>query len=110
MKLNRYDVLYVDVDGTLLRWPGLKPGRVPRPGEPGHGARPTVNAELVAALKEWHRAGRTLVVWSHGGAEHARMAANLCGLSPAACLPKPRAAIDDAPDRVAQFDVLRPPT
>lgn len=92
-------VVYVDVDGTLLLWPG-KAGRVPRPGEAGHGELPTLNQPLIDALKRWHRDGKVLVLWSRGGTEHCRFAAKLCGLDPDACLPKPKLAIDDGPRSV----------
>lgn len=109
MRFDAYAALYVDVDGTLLLWPGDRPGRVPRRGEPHYGEPPAVNTSLVTELKRWHQPPRTLVIWSHGGAAHAAMAANLCGLSPAACLPKPSCAIDDASEkRLKQFGVVKP--
>lgn len=93
--LDKYESVYVDVDGTLLLWPGRSPGAVPRPAEAGHGEPPAVNEPLVDVVKKWHRDGRTPVVWSQGGAKHARMAADLCGLAPGACLRKPAAVVDD---------------
>ena len=100
MNLSAYRVVFVDVDGTLLLWPGERPGRVPRPGEPGHGQPPAINRGLVDALKAWHGDGRVLVIWSRGGIDHCRMAAQLCCLKPDACVPKPDAAIDDGPRSV----------
>lgn len=99
MSLDRFGAIYVDVDGTLLIWPG-EAGRVPRPGEPHHGGPPAINVPLVEQLKAWHRAGRALVFWSRNGTKHCQMAARLTGLKPLACLPKPNAAIDDGPRSV----------
>lgn len=99
MKKGETPTIYVDVDGTLLIWPG-KAGRPPREGEAGFGEIPKVNAPLVEALRRWHRDGKVLVFWSRGGTKHCEFAAQLCGLKPNACLPKPRIAIDDAPRTV----------
>ncbi len=98
---SNHKTIYVDVDGTLLLWPGGRPGRVPRKGESGFGAPPAINEKLVNALKLWKLAevdqGRTLVIWSHGGRVHAELAGRLTGLSQYvdAFLPKPRLWIDD---------------
>ena len=70
--LERYESVYCDVDGTLTCWPGKYPGRVPRPGEPHHGEPPTINTELVDALRAWQEPGRYLAIWSRGGADRAR--------------------------------------
>lgn len=102
--LSKLSVIYSDVDGTLVFWPGGKPGRPPRAGEPGHGLPPDINQPLVDALKKWYRPGKnTLVFWSRGGAQHCREIAKLIGIQPDACLPKPYAVIDDAPKTV-RFD------
>lgn len=99
--LSKFKSIYVDVDGTLLLWPGGRPGRVPRRTEPGFGESPAINSALVASLIEWKISevaeGRTLVVWSHGGRGHAELAGRLTGLTPYvdAFLPKPRLWIDD---------------
>lgn len=94
MSLPASNVIYVDVDGTLLFWPG-KPGRQPGPGEAGFGELPKINKPLADCLRSWHKKGRTLVVWSRGGPEHCKLAAKLCGLNPDACLYKPEICIDD---------------
>lgn len=103
------NVLYVDVDGTLLLWPGDDPGSVPRPGEPGHGQAPTINTAVVMLINARHSAGWQIIVWSNGGARHAELAAkhagvfNLCH----ACLAKPRAMVDNAWswwDRIEKLD------
>lgn len=106
LKIGETPAVYVDVDGTLLLWPD-RPGRVPRPGEPGHGKPPTINKALADALRAWHRGGRCLVLWSRGGKAHCEYAAQLCGLKPDACLPKPRVAIDDKPITVTAGEVKR---
>jgi hypothetical protein len=95
MNFDQYTSIYVDVDGTLLLWPWRKPGVVPRQGEDGFGLPPTLNTILIETLRKWHRGDRTLVLWSFNGGEHAKMAASLCNLNPDACLPKPRAIVDD---------------
>ena len=89
--------IFCDVDGTLLFWPCEDPGRIPREGEPGYGQPPTVNVELVAALRRAVADGAALVIWSHNGAEHARSAAQRCGIDHLAdaILAKPRVMIDD---------------
>lgn len=106
MKPGETPAIYVDVDGTLLIWPG-KPGRVPRKGEAGHGFPPRINYRLVNALQNWHRCGKVLVLWSRGGVGHCEYAARLCGLAPDACLPKPRIAIDDSPKTITAGEKKR---
>lgn len=113
MTLDRHNVVYVDVDGTLLFWP-TKPGRVPRSGETGFGRPPELNAPLVEQLRRWHHGNRFLAFWSRGGRKHCEMAARLTGLKPDACLPKPEVAIDDGPRSITAgnpkgFEIL-PPT
>ena len=107
--------LFVDVDGTLLFWPGDELGDVPRPGQRGHGQAPAVNIELVDALVAWR--GETplskLFVWSANGAEHARWAARVCGLQDLAdgYLDKPQkgdGVIDDKPEWHRRFARLTP--
>ena len=83
--------IYVDVDGTLLLWPGKVP---PRNSHDYRNA--PVNKPLVLAIKEWHRGRNVLVLWSRGGKEHCEFAAKRCGLKPDACIPKPRICVDDA--------------
>jgi len=100
----KYRVIYVDIDGTLLFWPGKSKGTPPKKNEEGYGLKPEVNRPLVAALKAWHKDKRFLAFWSRGGAEHCRNTAKLCGLSPDACLPKPYACFDDAPRSVTAGD------
>jgi hypothetical protein len=110
-----FNRIYVDVDGCLLFWPG-KRGRVPRPGEPGHGQPPEINKALADALREWKKqparqyvvwgvkqkqvsdTAKTLVVWTAGGAQHAKDAANLCDIADIvdAFLPKPDCFVDDS--------------
>jgi hypothetical protein len=86
---GRTNHVFCDVDGTLLIWPTL-------PGSPRPGETPRVNTALVEALRAWQaRTGGQLVIWSGGGAKHAEMARELCGLF-AICLAKPEVMIDDA--------------
>lgn len=101
--LLHYDCLFVDVDDTLILWPGRAQVLPTRPVSVAD--TPPINHELVAKLRAWHDSpnhsatyhghrlvGRQLVVWSTGGAVHARRAVNLCGLDDIVdvCLPKPR--------------------
>lgn len=114
MKIGRGETnhLYVDVDGTLLVWP--KPGN---PGGPtdaqkanawaylrgeAHDAAvlPTINAQLVSRIKDWHaRSGGNLMIWSMGGSYHSELARRFCGLEHERvfCLAKPDLAVDDNP-------------
>lgn len=106
------DSLAVDVDGTLLLWPGDKPGHVPRPGEPGFGLSPVVNVGLVRAIKEWKQKDprRYLMVWTRGGVDHARDAVVRCDLIREAdvCCLKPRSFVDDNETLVTRFAVIDP--
>ena len=77
-------VVFVDVDDTLVRSAGTK--RIPIPSVVKH----------VRALKQ---AGAILYLWSSGGAEYARNSAVELGISECfeAFLPKPHVIIDDQP-------------
>ena len=93
-----HNSVFVDVDGCLLIWPGKKRGRIPRKGEPGYGESPTPNLQVIEMIKKHKAKGRYIVVWSRGGARHARMAVEHCGLGDVVdlCLAKPRTVIDDS--------------
>lgn len=81
-------IVYVDVDDTLIR-------------SVGHKRIPVTNViEQVKALK---RAGAELYCWSSGGAAYAKEVAGELGLTAcfAGFLPKPRLIIDD--QRVAEW-------
>jgi predicted HAD superfamily phosphohydrolase YqeG len=82
MSVPRSEIIFVDVDDTLVRSAGSK--RIPV----------TAVALKVAALKE---AGATLYRWSTGGAEYAREVARELGLEHCfvAFLPKPTIMVDD---------------
>ena len=82
MTTRRSEIVFVDVDDTLIRSAGTK--RIPI----------TPVAQRVAALKE---AGATLYCWSTGGAEYAREVARELGLEDCfvAFLPKPTIMLDD---------------
>jgi hypothetical protein len=77
-------VVYVDVDDTLIRSVGTK--RIPMP-------------RVVDKVRNLHREGATLYLWSSGGAEYARTSAEELGISDCfvAFLPKPTILIDDQP-------------
>ena len=96
--------VYVDVDGTLLIWPGPRPGRVPRKGELEFGLPPAVNTKLVKRLRD---SGAQIIIWSRGGEAHAEYAARFCGLDDivTACLTKPDLIVDDG-----QLEQKRLPT
>lgn len=78
----RSEIIFVDVDDTLVRSAGNK--RIPI----------TPVAHRVAALKE---SGATLCCWSTGGAEYAREVARELGLEHCfvTFLPKPTIMLDD---------------
>jgi len=80
----RTEIVFVDVDDTLVRSAGSK--RIPI----------TPVAERVVALKQ---AGATLYCWSTGGAAYAREVARELGLEHCfvAFLPKPTIMLDDQP-------------
>ena len=67
--------LFVDVDDTLVLYEGREPGPNPLGLEIGHDFR--VNEKLIAAIKIWVRRnpGGQVVVWSGGGEDYARAAA-----------------------------------
>lgn len=77
-------VIYVDVDDTLIRSIGTK--RIPMP-------------RVVDRVKGLHRDGAVLYLWSSGGADYARDSAIELGLEECftAFLPKPTIMIDDQP-------------
>jgi hypothetical protein len=82
MSVVRPEIVFVDVDDTLVRSAGAK--RIPI----------SAVARRVAALKE---AGATLYCWSTGGAEYAREVARELRLEDCfvAFLPKPTIMLDD---------------
>jgi len=75
-------IVYVDVDGTLVR---------------NCGTRQEPIAEVVEHLRRIHSEGVKLYCWSSGGAAYARECAELAGVEDLfeTFLPKPRAMIDD---------------
>ena len=85
-------VVYVDVDDTLVRSAGTK--RIPIPSS-------------IAKVRALHSSGVTLYLWSAGGADYARATANELGISDcfAGFLPKPTAIIDD--QHIAEWRDLR---
>ncbi len=82
MSERRPEVVFVDVDDTLVRWAGSK--RIPI----------TSVVQRVMAL---HDGGATLYCWSTGGADYARDIARELGLEQCfvAFLPKPTIMLDD---------------
>jgi hypothetical protein len=104
LKYDETPAVYVDVDGTLVFWRGCTD-----PGDPYTGVEgeryPEINQPLVDRLKRFHVPGQTcLVVWSRTGGAHAKRIADLCGLNPDACLPKPRLCIDDKNHSITIFN------
>lgn len=75
-------VVYVDVDDTLVRSSGTK--RIPIP-------------TAIERVKTLHRGGAVLYLWSTGGAEYAKSTATELGLADlfTGFLPKPNIVIDD---------------
>jgi cation transport ATPase len=75
-------VVFVDVDDTLVRSVGTK--RIPMP-------------PVVARVRKLHQQGVALYLWSSGGANYARAAAEELGIAHCflAFLPKPDTYLDD---------------
>ena len=80
----RPQVIFVDVDDTLIRSYGSK--RIPMPS-------------VVESIRSLHQKGASLYLWSSGGAEYARNSAAELGIESlfSAFLPKPDVYIDDQP-------------
>lgn len=78
------EIVFVDVDDTLVRSAGSK--RIPI-------------AAVVDRVRALKHAGATLYCWSTGGAEYARASASEVGLEDCfvSFLPKPTIMIDDQP-------------
>ncbi|WP_242112022.1 DUF705 domain-containing protein [Luteimonas aquatica] len=75
-------VIFVDVDDTLIRSFGTR--RIPMPA-------------MVERVRQLHRQGDMLYLWSSGGADYARMSAIELGIEQCftAFLPKPEVYVDD---------------
>jgi predicted HAD superfamily phosphohydrolase YqeG len=76
------DVVFVDVDDTIVRTIGSK--RIPIP-------------RVIEYIKQAHARGAVLYLWSSGGAEYARQSAIEFGVQDLfeAFLPKPKTYVDD---------------
>jgi cation transport ATPase len=76
------DVVYVDVDDTLVRMASTK--RIPIPAS-------------IAKIRALHTSGATMYLWSSGGADYARATAMELGIADcfSGFLPKPTIIIDD---------------
>ena len=75
-------VVYVDVDDTLIRSAGTKRIRIPL---------------AIQRVRDLHRKGAVLYLWSTGGGEYARSTAIELGIEDlfSGFLPKPTIIIDD---------------
>lgn len=78
----RQNVIFVDVDDTLVRQAGSK--RIPMPS-------------VIARVRELHAQGSLLYLWSSGGADYARASAVELGIEHCfnGFLPKPDVYLDD---------------
>lgn len=78
----RQRVIFVDVDDTLVRTVGTK--RIPMPA-------------AIEKVRQLHRDGATLFLWSSGGAAYAKASATELGITDLfqSFLPKPDVYIDD---------------
>ena len=78
----RNQVVFIDVDDTLVRSVGRK--RIPMPS-------------VIKSVQAMHAGGAILYLWSSGGAEYARAAATELGIEALfeAFLPKPGVYVDD---------------
>lgn len=76
------EIIYIDVDDTLVRFAGRK--RIPIP-------------QAIERVRAFHKDGALLYLWSTGGAEYAKETAAELGLTElfAGFLPKPTIIIDD---------------
>jgi len=83
-------VVFVDVDDTLVRSFGRK--RIPM-------------SPVVERIRDLHRRGFTLYLWSSGGAAYARQSAAELGIEACfvAFLPKPHVYVDDQPVHAWRF-------
>jgi predicted HAD superfamily phosphohydrolase YqeG len=80
--MNNQDIVFVDVDDTIVRTVGSK--RIPIP-------------RVIEYIKHAHAQGAILYLWSSGGADYARQSASEFGVQNlfAGFLPKPRIYVDD---------------
>lgn len=80
----KQQVVFIDVDDTLIRSVGTK--RIPMPA-------------VVLQVRRLHADGALLFLWSSGGADYCRDTAAELGLSDyfSGYLPKPTTYIDDQP-------------
>jgi predicted HAD superfamily phosphohydrolase YqeG len=78
------DIVFVDVDDTIVRTVGSK--RIPMP-------------RVIEHIRQLHARGAVLYLWSSGGADYARASAIEFDLHDLfqGFLPKPRTYIDDQP-------------
>jgi phosphoserine phosphatase len=78
----KQQAIFIDVDDTLVRTVGTK--RIPMPA-------------VVQRVRELHKKGACLYLWSSGGGEYARTSAMELGIQDcfAAFLPKPDVYLDD---------------
>jgi len=86
------DVVYIDVDGTLL-------------------VDDRVNHDLVTWARRQHSEGKQLIVWSARGAGNAKRAVELCGMGDIVthALSKPGYVVDDLAARFTQYmEIIHP--
>ena len=93
------DVIYIDVDETLL---------IPSSPELFFPQEP--NLPLIAKIKEWKKAGRQIIVWTSNGngVQHAINSVKKCGIEDYVdlCLPKPAVIVDD--DHLEYYSTIDP--
>lgn len=82
--------VYVDIDGTLMRWAGNKLGN----------GMPQIDAELLAKLDMLRAKGVQVVLWTGQGKQYADYVVERFGIRNHfdAVLAKPHVILDDAPD------------
>ena len=95
---DKHDTLttvYSDVDGCLINWPGPKAGSSRYAKK--YGGDPIPNPLIVDYLKQKKKEGFTIVLWSIGGVEHCKWAAELCRIHDIVdhYIAKPSILIDD---------------
>mgnify|MGYP001599536837 CR=1 FL=1 len=88
--MNPQQVVFVDIDDTLIRSVGAK--RIPMPA-------------VIAQVRRLKAQGATLYLWSSGGGEYCKTTAIELGIADCfeGFLPKPTAYVDDQPVQEWRF-------
>lgn len=66
--------IFIDVDGTLVFWPGKDPGVKTST------TTPEINTKLIEKIIEWKKQGNDIIVWSAAGKVHAKWVVGYVGI------------------------------